>query len=512
MRKKRIFPADLLTRFLIIPVFCALWVLEFPCISEGAEKQTVQTGVSSSAENVPLAITLGDAIVMALKNNRALRVERLNPSIRKTYENQESAVFDPAVSAEVSASRERSLETTDTTGGITDGGVEITKFLPTGTELSAGITAYRDWSDLYSDRYGTRLGLTVTQSLLRGGGIDFNLASVRQARLDTLSSQYELRGFAENLVAEVEMTYWNYALAIRQIEIYRQSVDLAEHQLKETEERISVGTIGEIELAAARAELALRKEAMINAQSNLESIRLRLLRLLNPSNNGLWNRGITLKNLPAVPDVKLDDVESHSAVALRMRPDLNQARLAINRGDIEIVKTKNGLLPKMDLFINLGKTGYADSFGGSAEDIGGKGYDISGGIAFEWPIGNRDAESRHRRAVLGRQQAGEALENLTQLAELDVRLAYIEVNRASQQITATAATRSLEEEKLRAETEKFSVGRSTALFVAQAQRDFLDSQITEVQALVNYLNSLVDLFRLEGSLLERRGVSTDSLH
>ena len=463
----------------------------------------------------PLEIAVQDAILLALENNRALSVQRLAPSIRRTYEEEERAKFDPTLGASLSALRERVRAESRTTGAMTDtrstgtgAGAGITGFLPTGTELSVGLTTDRYWSDMYSDQHATRLGLTVTQALLRGAGLGVNLANLRQARLDTLSSQYELRGFTENLVAQVETTYWNYALAQRQIDIFQQSLDLAGQQLSETQERINVGKLAETELAAIQAEVALRREALINARSNLATIRLRLLRLLNPAaGNLMWTRDIVLKNLPAVPDVKLDDVESHAAVALRMRPDLNQARLGVERGNLEVIKTKNGLLPKMDLFISLGKTGYAESFGSSVGDIGGRSYDISAGITFEFPIGNRDAQSRHRRAAISRQEAEEAIENLAQLVELDVRSGYIEANRALEQIEATAATRRFQEEKLRAETEKFRVGKSTSLLVAQTQRDLVASQISEIQAVVNYLNSLVDLFRLEGSLLERRGIS-----
>ena len=52
-------------------------------------------------------------------------------------------------------------------------------------------------------------------------------------------------------------------------------------------------------------------------------------------------------------------------LALQMRPDLNQAKLLWQRGDLEVVKTRNGLLPKLDLFVTLGRTGFAESFGKS---------------------------------------------------------------------------------------------------------------------------------------------------
>jgi outer membrane protein len=87
-----------------------------------------------------------------------------------------------------------------------------------------------------------------------------------------------------------------------------------------------------------------------------------------------------------------------------------------------------------------------------------------------------------------------------------VRKAYIDVNRTRQQIAASTATRQFQEEKNRIETEKFRVGRSTSFLVAQAQRDLLSSRIAEVKAVVDYLKALTDLFRMDGSLLARRGL------
>jgi outer membrane protein len=207
-----------------------------------------------------------------------------------------------------------------------------------------------------------------------------------------------------------------------------------------------------------------------------------------------------------MPEEELEDVGAHVELALRMRPDLNQAKLDVQRDELELVKTKNGLLPKMDLFITLGKTGYADSFGGAASNIDEDYYDFAAGIKFDYPLRNRESEALYRRSLLKRDRTAKALDNLAQLVELDVRSAHIEVNRAKEQISASKATRELQEEKLRIETEKFRVGRSTNFLVSQAQRDLLLSQIAEVQAFANYLQALVDFYRLEGTLLSRRGI------
>ena len=463
----------------------------------------------------PIKITIQDAILLSLENNRSLVVERLNPSIQQTFEDQERAVFDPEINAEISAGRmdaqrlggsEEDTEsfTTDTV----DGALSLEQFFPTGTTVRLEGTTIMTDSSLYNDSfYATRLGMTVTQALLRGYGMDVNLARLRQARLETRFSEYELRGFTESLVAQVEKTYWDYALARRQIEIFEESLKLARQQLNDTKEMIRVGKLAEAELAASQAEVAAQEQGLINARSNMQTTRLQLLRLLNPPGPGLWNREVYLIHQPTLPEIKLDDVGLHVAVAMRMRPDLNEARLGVLRDDLELVITKNGLLPVMNLFITLGKTGYADSFGGAFSDITEDSYDAFVGARFQYPIYNRDAKARHQQALLSRDQGEKALENLSQLVDVDVRTVYIEVNRAKQQISASSATRKFDEEKLRIETEKFRVGRSTNFLVAQAQRDLLVSRIAEVQALANYLKALIDLYRLDGSLLERRGIS-----
>jgi outer membrane protein TolC len=270
-----------------------------------------------------------------------------------------------------------------------------------------------------------------------------------------------------------------------------------------------VGSLAKSEEVTAEAELATRQENLINAKSNLAKTKLSLLQLINPPRVNLWNRDINLLSTPENPAEKLADIEQHVMIAMQMRPELNQAKLQWQRDELEIVKTKNGLLPQLDLFITLGKTGYADSFGRSAENIAHKNnYDIIGGITFEYPPVNRGAEARNLRAVITRDQAREAINNLSQTIEVDVRDAYLEIIRTKEQVAATAVTRKLQEEKLRVEIEKFRVGLSTSLLVAQTERDLFLSQIAENFAVVNHIKAFVEFYRLEGTLLERRGIAS----
>ena len=481
--------------------------------------EAVAAATSGAAPSVaaatPIEVSVQDAVLMAIENNQELVVERMNPAIARTFEQEERGVFDPLLTGTFGWQRARGeglssrgrLYETRTESLVGEAG--ITARLPTGTTVGAGassevVDAAGDGRQLVQ----SRVGLTVTQALLRGFGSGVNLASIRQARLDTLASEYELRGFAETVVAAVEQAYWDYVLAQGELEIYEQSARRAEEQLKIIGERAQAGTIPATDRVAAESEIALRRQDMVDARSDREKARVRLLGLLNPSGTTPWGRPVRPLEKPAMPAAPLDDVESHVAVAMRMRPDLNQARLAVERGDLQIVKTRNGLLPRMDLFITLGRSGYAGSFSGASKDLdAGRHPDVMVGVSAEYALSNHEARAQHERAVVSRRQAEEAVRNLERLAQVDVRTAHIEAGRARDKGAAAAATRKLDEEKLRIEMDKFLTGRSSAFQVARAQRDLVQSQIAEATALVEHLQALVELYRLEGSLLERRGVS-----
>jgi len=479
---------------------------------------------SAGTPALEIQVTLEDAVLMAFDRNPALAVERLKPPIQKTAEGQERAVFDPVLRGSYSQGWTFGKQDWDITSVLgpynsreTLATAALDEYLPTGTKLTLEEDTAVEYAKVFYPTtstawYGSlRTSATVTQSLLRGFGLGPNLAKLREARLDTLGSEYEFRGTAESFVAQVEETYWNYAFSIQQVRIVEESLKLAELQLSDTREKVSVGKLPETEIAAARAEAALRFEETINAKSNSEKLRLRLLRLITPPQSDFWPARVALLNEPKPPEAPMEDVEEHVKVALQFRPELNQARLGVKRGDLEIVRTKNGLLPKLDAFINAGISGYGKTFY-SAEDNylrqyhQNNSYDVTAGANFEFPPLNRDASAQYRRAVLTRRQEEEAVDNLAELVQVDVRTAYVEATRTRELIGATAQTREFKVEALRAEREKFQVGKSTNFQLAQAERDALAAQIGEVEAVVNHLNALTELYRLDGSLLLRRHI------
>lgn len=466
---------------------------------------------------VPDTLRIGvcDAILMGLERNATVAIQRLEPKLSHTYVREQRAAFDPEISVTAERSEAKSQrrlgsqpDPFDVRDEQLEGELQISQTLPTGTSLAvtAGMTG--SVSSLYTDQYTGNVELTVTQSLLQGFGTGANLASLRKARLDVEISRAELRGVAEGVAADIEKGYWDLFLADREVEIQEESLDLALRQLSESLERVRVGKLPELELAAVEAEVAERRGSLIDAQSRSEQARLRLLHLLNPDTGPYWSTVPELLDKPFVPEDTLDAVEAHAQLGSTYRPDLQQARFALEKDQLDVGRTKNGLLPRLDVFITLGRTTYAESFEDAYPDLESPHYQASGGVSLSFPFLNRESSAELARARVSRDQQALAVENMERLVDLDIRSAYVEVVRTRQQIEATRVTRELQERKLAAELEKFRVGKATNFLVLQAQRDLTGSRLSEAQAMVAYLSALADLYVAEGTLLERRGITT----
>ena len=461
----------------------------------------------------PLSVSIEDVTVLALDKNSELQVKKLNPIIAGTFEKIERGEYDPEVFAQFEYTKEKASETSRATGEqfnveVTDTSavVGLRQEVPTGTRIEISAAHEKNKSNRAPDQENARVGISITQALLRGFGPAVNLVSVRQAQLETLASIYELRGFSETLVAETEIAYWHYVLSLEEMSIYESSLAIAKQQLSEVFQQIEVGILPEIEAAAARAEVARREQALIDAKSLMEERRLNLLGLIVSSDTHQLDRRILTKSKPWIDPEPINDLKDRLALARKSRPDLGEAELRLNQGRLDIVATKNGMLPKLDLFLELGRTGFADNLSDSFGNLDKNTYDFTAGLQMSRYLGNRMAEAHHEAALAGYQQKEKAVENLRRTIALDVRLAVNNVEKNRLQISASKATRILEEETLSAEKERFKVGTSTAIMVAQAQRDLLASQIAEIRSVINYRISLVRLYLAEGSLLKRRGI------
>ena len=448
---------------------------------------------------------------MALSHNAAFNIQKLSPAVSKLAEDFQAAAFDTGIGAEVGVNQS-DRDSISTRQRSVSADITATRFLETGTTLSAGAGLSHGQTDpdgaSSSEMISATYEASVRQSLLRGRGASVNSASLSKAKLDTSISEQELRASASSLAADSVAAFWDYEYAVRALNVRLDAVKLADEQSETVRERIKAGVAAETDIVSADAEAALQRELLLNAQASLKTARLSLLRLLNAT--PLSWQGDFVTSADSIELIPADSIDAANGVeyAKRMRPEIIQAKLQLEQGRLELVKTKNGWLPKLDAFISLGGSTYADSF--AIKTNVGSDLTISAGLTYDYTTGNRSARALDRQAQFNEQAKKEAIANIEQLIELDVRTAAIQVDLMKEKITASAATRALRETNHRIETERYIVGRATNLQLTEALQSLIESRLSELSARISYRKALISYYEKEGSLLTRLGIETGS--
>lgn len=491
--------------------FLLVCLLLTACVSHDPSLSVALPLPRPPSEPIPEGLSLEDAVRLALTHNPDLQLRAIEPLIAGTFLAREQARFAPEVFAEVSRREARSSETARATGEQFNAEVEQTRIsggvqqtLPTGTEITLSARQLAESSNRAPDQEEARLALSLTQALLQGGGRS-SLLTVERARRGIDLSQAEFAGFVEALVTEVELAYWQFWLAEQAIAITRQAMEVAEIQLSELRSRIEVGQLPRNEEAVALAELSRRRQDYVDATANLERRRLDLLGLLKPGEHLARFRATALPDLPEAD--LAESLELRTRLALTHRADLREARLRREQRQLDTQLTRNGLLPRLDFFAELAKTGFGPDRSAAWSDIDGDSYDVQAGLRFSRSLGERAEDSRHAEARFREEQADLALRNLESRIELELKLALNELDRALRQVELSQDTRRFQQLTVEAEVERFNAGAGTALQVAQAQRDLLSALIAEQRARVQARSAYLNLLRSEGTLLDRRGIT-----
>lgn len=456
--------------------------------------------LSHAQSDSALRISLEDALNRAVSNNPLIRIERIDVDYAEATVKENLYRFEPTLN--LSYEQKHMPDNKDSSELYHRGSFSIEEYLPSGTNLKISGAATPRYK-----RYERAYELSVTQSLLQGVGFGVNLAPVRKASIDLELRQEELTAYAQKLLAETESAYWDAYLAEQENSIYQQSMELAKRLLNESNERLRVGKIAPFDLVTVRAEVASREKDLINSQASLKQKKYRLAYLINDGLDG-WEKPVKFTNNPPEPKFP-DSLSHHQQVSKKYRPDLRQARLLGKRGELEIVQTKNGLLPKLDLFLKLGGTAYTESFNGLLSENPDDQKIISVGLSYSVPVTNGVARQKYRKSQLSQKQLQLSMENIERLVELDVRSAWTEVERALLMIEKAGTARLLQQEKLTAEQARLAAGKTTEYVVLQVQRDLTVAQLDEARAAVAYVKALTDLYLKDGTLLERRGVNSN---
>jgi outer membrane protein len=487
-----------------------------------------------------LPLSIGDVINLTLQNNLDIGVNRLTPLSTQLLIGSYYGVFEPTIRLGATVNRNTSPALSQLSGASSlsqlthNYTVGFGQSLDTGTTLGVDFTLTRSSSNssfsTFNPSWTGTLRYSIGQHLLRDYGRSVNLHEIRIAQNNKQISDTQFELQVIDLVTQAQKTYWDFVFTAEDTNVKQRSLDLAKQTQTDNETQVRIGTLAEIDVIQAKAEVAARNEQLVISTHTAVQIEDRIKKLVsNQADPGLVlakfspsqaaRRPMTGDVLSAVDAIRL---------AAENRPEVRQLELELKNRDIDVKYTKNQLLPLLDLaasftqdgvggvetlrsgfngpIIAVNRGGFTDAFG----QLFGYGYTgYSAGFNLQIPIRNRAQQATYARAVTEKQLAENRIAALLQQIALEVRNAITEVEMDKARIETAEAARDLAEQRLQAERKKFELGASTVRFVLEEQRNVTQAQTNEIAALTDYAKAMVDYEKALGVTLKNHNIEIE---
>lgn len=552
----RIQPRRTRSRLLLLGVLCG-----FILAGEARAQEPGRVGVD---ESNPMALSLVDAIEMALRRNRDVEVERINTQQAGYDVDAARGVYDPVFHA-TNVFDHRIVPTASALGGAASGAVTTTtissdatlrKAFQSGGFLEVGAAQVRtDTDNVFSSinpQQLTGLTLAFRQPLLRGLKIDENRRRLKIASLRLDQSDAQFRQRVVETIGAVQREYWDLEFALKNLKVARDAVGLAETQRARLKRLVDEGVNAPVELVQIDAEVERRRENVYRAietvtlsENDLKSL------ILMGRNDVEWDRPIVPSDAAGITPVTLG-LDEAVASAIANRPELASLAVQDEINDVDVRFFKNQTKPQVDLFGSYGLTGLAGNaltgatgFNSQNEAlrqrinelsimaglepipppvstlspqlVGGVGQSLQNlfsndfralrfGVEIGWPVGGRTARANLGRAEAEGRKIDAQRHSLEQRVEREVRNALQSVQTARQRIDAATASRKAAEVQLGSEQRRYEAGLSTTYFVLERQNELADARARELQALSDYNKAVAELQRVVGTTLSVNAV------
>lgn len=501
------------------------------------------TPTQGQADTRPqLSLSLEDAVKLALERNLDIAVQRLNPSTFDYSISNLSAAYRPTLTSTISrqsttnpstqtisgAAAGTGIENLTNTynGGVSQnihwGGGSVSVSLNNNKQSTTSLTA------LFNPAYNTNWSAQYTQPLLRNFKIDSTRQQLVVTKLNQDISETQLQATIINTVSNVRNAYWDLVFGVQSVEVARRSVDLADQLVKDNQTRVEIGTMAPIDVVQAQSQAATQRQNLALAEGTRRTNELALKRLIVAgTSDPNWNAVLVPSDRPEfVPQAV--DLQAVVRRALENRTDLQIAKKNLTVNDVTMKFLSNQTLPQADLVARYGLVGqggvqYLTSGSGINRVVIGE---IPGGytdalsslfnrnyptwslqLNVSYPIGTSAQEASAARARVQVNQVAAQVKQIELQIATDVTNAATNVQNTIERVQAAQAARAFAERTLEAEQSKFEVGMSTNYFVVQVQRDLATAQNNELQAVLAYRKSLVELERLQQTSLSTSNIT-----
>ena len=502
-----------------------------------------QPGTASDPrQSVPL--TLDDAVKFALDRNLDIAVQRLNPEINDIAYASIQSVYHPNLTSTLAAQSQSNPANSAIAGSNTPGQAinatldtyngGIAQSIPWGggsatIALNNNRNTTTSLNTLFNPYYNTNWSATYVQPLIRNFTIDATRRQLQVTRINRDISDVQLRATITNTVSNVRNAYWDYVFAVQSVEVAKQSLDLAERLVRDNQTRVEVGTMAPIDVVQAQSQSATARQNLVAAQSTMRTAELVLKRLIvNGTSDPNWSVRLDPVDRPDFT-AQTFDIEGAVRNALSQRTDLEIAKKNIEANDVTLKYLVDQMRPQADLQATYGVVGLGGTqllkqagAGVNSPPIG----TVPGGyldalsplfrndfprwtvqLNFSYPLGTSAQEANVARARVQINQIQAQTKQIELQVATDVTNAVLTAQSNTERVQAAQAARELAQKQLEAEQSKFEVGMSTNYNVIQSQRDLATAQNNELQAILNYRKSLVELERLQQTTLQNLNIT-----
>lgn len=370
--------------------------------------------------------------------------------------------------------------------------------------------------------------IQARQHLLEGLSLASNRRFITIAKNNREIADEAFRQQVIFTVTQIETLYWNLVTAYEDQKAKERSLASAQQLEANNRKQVQAGTIAQIEIVNAQAQVAASQQALILSQTNLQLQQLLMKNAITRNENDavLANAGVIPTDriqLPSSePVVPTQDLVNE---ALQRRPELTQARIDLSNRTISKRAARNALLPTVDLVANYGGTGLSGapnpnftSTGTPITTASNGGYfdalstvtthpTYFAGFSVNIPIRNRAAQADQIRSELEYRQAEVRLQQLQNTIAIDVRNAQFAVQQNRAAVDAALKAREYATQSLEAEQKKLTQGLSTTYNVLTLLANVSTAESNLVNAMSAYESSKLQLDVVTGRTLDTLGVN-----
>jgi outer membrane protein TolC len=360
--------------------------------------------------------------------------------------------------------------------------------LSLGAGATSDLVERGDNPDTYS------ASLSLTQPLWRSGAIG---AGIRYADLYAADIDEAIRGTMQAIVAKVSQDYLGVLLAKRMVDVYGESVNVAERMLDTAKKKRAAGTASDYEVLRAEVEVASSKASLIKEQNALRTAGIRLLQDMGVDQS---SRIAITGSLEYRPET--NNVDTAIVAALANRPDLLRAEAAVAMAEESLKITKSSYGPSVDLFAN-GKYQNPDPNDTSKDEWN---HDASVGASLTLALydGN-ERRGKTKQAESRLAQARAALREAEETARVETTRAILDVRNAEELYVSQSKNIDLSREALRMLESGFRVGRNTQIEVLDARSALTEAIGRYYEAIHDHCVARIALRLATGTLVSGAG-------